>query len=47
MTNPIPILEIIIDLLKDLKKKGMSYEDAIKELEETIQIIEDSLKGKK
>jgi len=46
MTSPIPFIEIIINLLKDLKKKGMSYDDAIKEFEEDIEIIKRSLKEK-
>ena len=43
MTSPIPFIEIIINLLRDLDKRGISYEDAIKELEGVIQIIEKSL----
>ncbi len=47
MVSPTPFIEITIQLLKDLNKRGLSYEEAIKELEELIEMIEKSLKENK
>ncbi len=43
MGNPTPFLEIIINLLKQLDERGLSYKEAIIQLENTIKIINNDI----